>query len=105
MSKRREQYENGLERLFGFLAILSNEKELPTIKEIRAEIDAIRSLRPFKINISIPPHLSDTENGFFFLVNETYERYDDNFPQELDILLLPASLHNRKELDKFITTQ
>ncbi|MEW6238795.1 MAG: hypothetical protein AB1656_25710 [Candidatus Omnitrophota bacterium] len=103
MSKRREQYEKAIERLSDFLAIFLKEKTIPSKDELLQEIGAIPSLRSMEIQVSLPNDPKETEEGFFFLLNEEYERYNDVLPSAIRILLLPQSQDDPKELNRFLT--
>jgi len=103
MSKRREQYDKAIERLSDYLTIFLKEKTIPSKDELLNEIGAIPSLRSMELQVSLPDDPKDVEEGFFFLLNEEYERYDDVLPAALRIQLLPQSQDDPKELNRFLT--
>ena len=104
MSKRREQYEQGLERLCRFLEILLEEQKPPDLHEIKAEVDAIPVFRHIPVRIVPHNHPLKPQEGFFFLLGEEYEQYDDVLPAGLNLFILPHSLSPQKQINKFITT-
>jgi len=111
MSKRREQYEHGLERLYHFLEILLNESTIPIKTEIEAEVHTIPELKRIPISITQPDltitqpdSTLNSDTPYFFLVEEEYGHFGDLLPQSLQIFILPHSLSARKELDKFVIT-
>lgn len=101
MSKRRQQYEQGINRLCEFLDILLKEGATPTADEIQAELDAIGPLRPVQVSLHFPKTAVELAEGFFFLMMEQYTRYDDIIPTQVQIHALPAAMDNTKSIDQF----
>jgi len=104
MSKRREQFEKGMERLQGYCEILCSEPDEPSLKDIQSEILAIPALRTLPIRIHLPDPFN-TEGERFMLIAEHYERYDDVLPKAVDLRVMPLSMDDEKELHRFLREQ
>ncbi|MDX9753390.1 MAG: hypothetical protein RBU29_05475 [bacterium] len=100
MSKRHQEYKDGLERLCEFLDILLREKEIPTPQEVKAELDSIQALRSVHITLRFPRSLLELKEGYFFLISEEFARYDDIYPEYVDIYAYPAEMDDPKKLDR-----
>lgn len=105
MSKKQEEYRNGLERLFQYLEIFLRERTIPTYEEIEAEWRATDGLRPIPHSIHLSSDTQAEEEGIIFLLGEEYERYDDQLPAAIRLFLLPANQDIPKEINRFLTLQ
>ena len=105
MSKRQQQYRQGVERICEFLNIFLTEGTWPTRSDLEEEIQAIPSLRRMKVCIHFPETVPDPRTGFFFLIGEDYVRYDEILPEALHIFLLTADMDTPKELDRLFTAR
>ncbi len=103
VSKRRREYERGLARFLEYLDIFLRRQTLPDRYDIRLEIESIPSLRKLNIEYSFEP--PEEEEGFFFLLKEDYERYDDVIPSNIEITTQPLSMAEVDNLEKHISRQ
>lgn len=102
MSKRREEYQNGIDRLCGYLDILLKEKT-NNADELWKEIKAIRVLGQMQVEVDLQALAEKKEEEFFFLLREEYRRYDDVLPERVSIQLIPGSQDDPKKLDQLTT--
>lgn len=102
MSKRKEQYERGLKRLCHYLEIFFGEGIPPSRQEIEAEIESIPGLQSLQIEIHLPETPVKRSDGFFYLVGEHYERYDDILPVSVVVKILPAQQDEMKFIHQLL---
>ncbi len=102
MSKRREDYQKGIDRLCGYLDILLKEKTKDE-DGLWKEIKAIRVLGQMQVEIDFHTLAENKEDEFFFLLREEYRRYDDVLPERVSIQLIPGSHDDPKKLDQLTT--
>ncbi|MFB3786259.1 MAG: hypothetical protein ACE15F_07810 [bacterium] len=105
MSKRQQQYWQGMERICRFLDILLNEGTWPTRSDLEQEIQAIPFFKKVDVCVHFPENIPDPQAGFFFILGEDYSRYDDVLPESLHIFLLSSNLDTAKELDRMLTAR
>ena len=103
MSKKRDQYLTSFERVIECLEFYLQENTVPEKTELQEELDYIRGLRPLKVNLSFPDEPLNEKEGYCFLIEEEYRRYDDILPQAIHVSLLPGLFEEQKELNKFLT--
>lgn len=102
-SKRRKEYEDGLEQLNSFLEQFLDAAP-PTREEIQAETRAIPAFRRILFDLTTAESANLSE-GFILLIEERYERYDDLLPKLIHIRALPRELEERKELHRYLNLQ
>ena len=102
MSKRRTDYEKGIERLCDYLLILLQEESKLALEEIKAELESITALRSLGISVNVSPDLTDP-NNYFIIIHEDYNRYDDVLPESVEIYVMPGDLDEPKKLDRMFT--
>lgn len=102
MSKRRTEFEKGIDRLCDYLLILLQEENRPGLDEIKAEIDSIPALKSLGISVTPAPDLLTSPN-YFFIIHEDYNRYDDVIPESVEIYIMPSDLDEPKKLDRMFT--
>ena len=104
MSKRRNEYQKGVERLCGYLEMFYQDGYPPSKREIEDELHTIYALKHLKINLFHEVDVRTKErNAFFFLINEHYNRYDDVLPNTIDLILLPSDEDEPKEIQRHLT--
>ncbi|MBN2326287.1 MAG: hypothetical protein JXR73_03970 [Candidatus Omnitrophica bacterium] len=103
MSKRIDAYHQGMKRLTSFMEMFLTDGEPPSPQQIDEEYRAIDSLRNIPYRLHAPETPIDFEGGFFVLIGEEYERYDDALPAFLQVCFLPASMDSSKEINRFLT--
>ena len=104
MSKRRLEYEIGIERICDYLQIILKNNIYPTEHELWDEVKAIHSFRPIDLSIRINLIDSSSDQEYIFLLNEQYTRYDDVLPDAIEIRLVPASFDHERELYLLVTS-
>ncbi|MBI1389534.1 MAG: hypothetical protein GC154_13910 [bacterium] len=100
MSKRKQEYEEGFERLCGFMEELMRIRMLPDRGDIDAELKAIPAVRAAGVDYVLRDAAKD---AFFVIVEETYRRHDDVMPEHVHFELLPSSMDEPKTLDRMLT--
>lgn len=102
MSKRREQYEKGIQRLQDYFQQFYYEEEFPSKRDIDSEINAILALRKFPIKIHIPSPLNQKMEDYIVAFRERYDRYDDVLPKEILIEFVSIELDDEKKLHQYL---
>lgn len=90
MSKRKQEYQDGVERICTFLEAYLHEGTRPPLKEVHAEFRAIGTFRSVEwewVPLGIAP-----EEGSTVLVEETYDRYDRVVPDHISFREIPLAL-------------
>mgnify|MGYP007128601760 FL=1 len=105
MSKRQQQYRQGVERICRFLDILLNEGTWPTRSDLEQEIQAIPFFKKVDVCLHFPETAPDPGTGYFFILGEDYARYDDLLPESLHVFLLASDMDTPKELDRMLTAR
>ena len=104
MSKRRDEYNKALDRLTRFLEMFYKLESIPSRDDILDEYTSIAQLHNIPLNLEFSDQPLDSEKGFFFMVGEEFERFDDILPVIINITLLPGSIDEPKELNRFFTS-
>ncbi len=104
MSKRRDEYNKALDRLTKFLEMFFKLESTPSEDDILDEYKAITQLRNIPLILELSHQPLDRDDGFFFMVGEEFERFDDVLPVAMHITLLPNSIDEPKELNRYFTS-
>lgn len=102
ISKREREYQEGIERLQAFLVNFLDDQP-PRQEDLEEEVGAIPALRPIHFSLR-SEYQAGSDEPFVILLCESYERYDDVLPQEIDIHILPSAYDNEKELFRYLNT-
>ncbi len=104
MSKRRDEYNKALDRLTKFLEMFFKLESIPSKDDILDEYKSITQFRNIPVKIDFYDQPLDSDEGYFFMVGEEFERFDDVLPVAMHITLLPNSIDEPKELNRYFTS-